>query len=166
MITRRCVICGKPFHCYPSDKKVTCSNTCRCERQRRIVKNTPVKWSDAAKRRLSERGQTENLKLGTAAAQASSLAGRFKTNREAKIWVLVDPTGNEVVVQNLLLWARENTVLFNKPPGDKSAKQIAAGFKAIAQTMRGSRGTPGKPRGAMSYFGWTLKCLPQSQPSE
>ena len=42
-------------------------------------------------------------------------------------------------------------------PGDRSGDQIAHGFMAIAQTLTGSRGIPGKPRGAMSYFGWTLK---------
>ena len=69
------------------------------------------------------------------------------------------------MVRNLLLWARGNTERFHKPLGDKSAKQILAGFEAIAQTMRGKRGAPGKPGGAMTYFGWTLKCIPE-EPSD
>lgn len=164
MITRKCVICGNEFECYPSDKKVTCSNVCRRERQRRIALKRPVKWSDNAKKRLSERGQTENLKLGTDAAKESKIAGRFETNREAKIWTLIDPSGKEVIVRNLLLWARENTELFGKPPGDKSAEQISCGFRAIAQTLTGARGVPGKQRGALSYFGWTLKSPPEEPP--
>lgn len=165
MITRKCVVCGKPFDCYPSDNRVTCSKDCRRERQRRVVKARPIKWGEEAKARASGRGQTANLKLGVSAAQQSPIAGRFETNQEAKIWTLVDPTGNEIVVRNLLLWARENTERFKKPPGDKSARQIASGFKAIAQTLAGKRGAPGKPRGALTYFGWSLKKLPEEPPN-
>lgn len=166
MITRTCIICGHDFDCYPSDNKVTCSKDCQRERQRRRVLANPVKWGESAKARASARGQTNNLKLGTLAAQRSPIAGRTETNQEAKIWTLIDPSGNEIVVRNLLLWARANTHLFDKPPGDRSAHQIASGFKAIAQTLRGKRGTPGKQRGAMTYFGWTLKHPPQLQPPD
>lgn len=164
MITRKCVICGKPFSCYPSDNRVTCSKDCRRERQRRITTAHPVKWGDEARRRASERGLTENLKLGSAAAQRSPISGRFETNQEAKIWTLVDPAGNEIIVRNLLMWARANLERFGKPPGDKSARQIASGFRAIALTLAGKRGVPGKPRGAMTYLGWTLKSLPEEPP--
>lgn len=162
MITRKCVICGKEFECYPSDNKVTCSNACRRERQRRLTTENPIKWSKDAKERLSARGQTQNLKMGTAAAQQSPKAGRFETNQEAKIWTLIDPAGNEIVVRNLLLWARNNAALFDKPPGDRSANQISAGFRAIAQTLTGKRGAPGKPRGSLTYYGWTLKFSPRN----
>lgn len=161
MVTRNCVICGKAFECYPSDITVTCSNACRRERQRRIQTGHSISWSDEAKARLSEKGQTANLKLGTAAAQTSPIAGRGEENQEAKVWILVTPDGEEIVVRNLLHWARSHTDLFDKPPGDQSAKQIAAGFKAIAQTLRGGRKS-GKQRGAYTYKGWTLKGLPQS----
>lgn len=164
MITRKCIICGKPFDCYPSDNRVTCSKDCRRERQRRITTSRPVQWSAEARARASARGETANLKLGTAAAKKSPIAGRFETNQEAKIWTLIDPAGNEIVVRNLLLWARNNTDLFGKPPGDHSAAQIASGFKAIARTLEGKRGAPGKQRGALTYFGWTLKNIPEDPP--
>lgn len=164
MITRKCVICGKPFDCYPSDNTVTCSKDCRRERQRRIVSQRPVQWGEEARARASARGQTENLMLGTEAAKKSPKSGRFETHHAAKSWVLVDPIGQEIVVRNLQMWARENTARFGKPPGDKSAKQISAGFKAIAQTIRGLRGAPGKTRGATTYFGWTLKSIPEEPP--
>lgn len=160
MIQRKCVICGKAFDCYPSDNKVTCSKECSRERQRRRVKQHPIKWGDEAKARAAQRGWTANLKLGAAAAQQSLIAGRFESNHAAKVWILVDSAGREYTVRNLLLWAREHTDLFDKPLGDKSAQQIASGFKAIAQTLRGNRGGEGQPRGAMTYFGWTLKALP------
>lgn len=164
MISRKCVICGKPFDCYPSDNRVTCSKDCRRERQRQIARQRPAQWGQEARSRASARGQTENLKLGTEASKKSPKSGRFETNQEAKVWTLIDPAGNEIVVRNLLLWARGNTDRFGKPPGDKSAKQIAAGIKAIAQTLAGKRGVPGKPRGALTYFGWTLKKLPEEPP--
>lgn len=161
MIERKCVICGKLFSCYPSDNRVTCSNECRRERQRRQVTARPVKWGEEAKKRLSANGQTKNLKAGTPAAQKSPIAGRFETNQEAKIWTLIDPSGNRVIVRNLLLWARAHTHLFGKPPGDKSAKQILSGFAAIAQTLKGNRGAPGKRPGASTYFGWSMLDLPK-----
>lgn len=164
MITRKCVVCGKPFECYPSDNKVTCSKDCRKERQRRIQTGKAIKWSTSARKKLSDRGRTDNLRMGTAAAQQSPVAGRFETNQEAKIWILVDPSGQEYVVRNLRLWAREHTDLFGKPPGDRSADQITAGFRAIVQTMKGNRGAPGKRRGAMTYKAWTLKSLPEEPP--
>lgn len=164
-MTRKCVICGKGFQCAPSSKKVTCSRECSRERKRQTHTGKSNAWSEEAKTRLREKGQTANLKNGADAARMSPISGRYETNQEAKIWILVDPAGNEIIVRNLLLWARENTHLFNKPPGDKSALQISCGFRAIAQTISGNRGAPGKPRGAMTYFGWTLKNLPEKPES-
>lgn len=162
MIQRKCVICGSLFSCYPSDNKVTCSNACCRERQRRLVKQKPVRWSDAAKARLSQKGQTDNLLKGAEAVKRSPIAGRGETNHEAKIWVLISPDGREITVRNLRHWARSNTELFGKPPGDKSAYQISCGFSAIAQTLKGNRG----PNGPMTYFGWSLKDLPVPPPPE
>lgn len=156
---RICPVCKGLFPSPPSSNAVTCSKECSAQWKSLIHKGISNSWTYEAKARLSERGQTENLKLGGAAAQQSPVAGRFETNQEAKIWILIDPSGNELIVRNLLLWAREHTELFNKPPGDKSAAQIAAGFRAIAQTLAGTRKTP-----AMSYFGWSLKCEPIKPP--
>lgn len=154
---RRCVVCGREYETPPSSKKITCSKECSSARKRITHTGKHNTWNPEARARLSMAGQTDNLKLGTAAAQKSPIAGRFPTNQEAKIWTLVDPSGEEITVRNLLLWARENTALFGKPDGDHSAKQIAAGFRAISQTLLGTRKTP-----SMSYFGWTLKCPPET----
>lgn len=162
---RVCPICKELFPAPPSSNAITCSPECSSQWKSITHKNISNKWTNESRAKLSERGQPENFKLGPAAVQQSPIAGRFETNKEAKIWTLVDPVGNEIVVRNLLLWARENAERFHKPPGDKSAIQISSGFKAIAQTMRGKRGAPGKPRGAMTYFGWTLKCIPE-EPSD
>lgn len=159
-----CPVCKKLFPDPPSNKSVTCSKSCSAKWRASLREGAPHPWSSDAKGRLSAKGQTENLKLGTAAAKKSPIAGRFETNQEAKVWTLIDPSGRETTVTNLLLWAREHTELFNKPPGDKSASQISHGFQAIAATLRGVRGAEGKPRGAMTYFGWTLKRLPEPPP--
>jgi hypothetical protein len=125
-------------------------------------------WSEEQRARANQNenviGQRKNnQKAATKAAKLSPVAGRFETNRNAKVWTLISPEGVEHRAQNLMLWARDHTDLFGKPPGDNSAIQIANGFKAIAQTMRGKRGPGKKQRGATSYFDWTLKCLPEEQ---
>ena len=153
---RVCPICKTLFPAPPSDKTVTCSKECSAQWRRLTHAGVSNHWSDEARAKCSQRGQTDNLKLGSPAAQRSPAAGRFETNQEAKVWTLIDPSGNEIVVRNLRMWARDHTDLFGKPPGDHSANQISAGFAQIVQTMLGKRKTP-----AMSYFGWTLKCLPQ-----
>lgn len=150
-----CPICRKLFPSPASDKTVTCSKECSSEWKSRTHDGVSNKWSEESKAKKRELGQTDNLKLGTPAAMSSPIAGRFETNQEAKIWNLVDPSGNEIVVRNLTLWARENTERFGKPEGDRSAKQIVHGFYAIAETLRGTRKTS-----AMTCFGWTLKGLP------
>lgn len=157
---RVCPICGKLFPAPPSSTAATCSKACYSAWRSRIQQGQRVVWSKASKARLAAQGQTDNLKLGTAAAQRSPIAGRYETNQEAKIWVLVSPTGEEITVRNLRLWAREHTHLFGKPPGDKSAAQIAAGFRAISSTLTGKRLPGSRARPAYTYFGWTLKGPP------
>ena len=156
-----CPICRTLFPAPESDKTVTCSRGCSAAWKGIIHEGVSNSWANEAKARKRAEGQTANLQLGTAAAKASPIAGRFETNQEAKIWRLVDPSGNEIIVRNLLLWARENTERFGKPPGDRSAIQIASGFEAIAATLRGTRKTP-----SMTYFGWTLKDVPEVPPPE
>ena len=153
-----CAICKKLFPDPPSNNRVTCSKECSAKWRAITHKGVSNKWCAEAKQRWSDRGQTENLKKGTDAIKCSPVTGRFETNQNAKIWTLVDPCGKEIVVRNLLNWSRENAELFGKPPGDKSAIQISSGFKAIRKTL------DGKPGGAYTYFGWTLKCLPEDPP--
>lgn len=155
-----CPVCRKLFPSPASDKTVTCSKECSFEWKRITHERVSNQWNETAKERKRQEGQTDNLKMGTEAAKKSPIAGRFETNQEAKIWTLVDPSGNEIVVRNLSMWARENTERFGKPEGDKSARQIVHGFYAISQTLKGERKTP-----SMTYFGWTLKDVPK-EPEE
>ena len=153
-----CPVCRKLFPSPASEKTVTCSKECSAEWKRKTHDGVSNKWNEDSKDKKRKQGQTDNLKLGTPAAMASPIAGRFETNQEAKIWTLIDPLGNEILVRNLLMWSRENTEQFGKTEGDKSAKQIADGFRAIALTMRGKRKHP-----SMTYFGWTLKDAPKER---
>jgi hypothetical protein len=168
---RTCIICGKSFRCSPSDNYTACSKECQSIRARNAINkriangeiDTP--WTEERRVRANQsenviRQRKDSQKAGTEAAKLSPVAGRFETNQNAKVWTLISPGGVEYRVQNLLLWARDHTDLFEKPKGDRSADQISHGFAAIAQTMRGKR-KPG--RGAMSYFGWTLKCPPEEK---
>lgn len=165
-----CPICGKKFFCPPSDKTTTCSAECRAERARRSInKRFANGWAPDTSH-IGEYVKTHKeevmryQKLAVEAAKKSPIAGRFETNKNSKIWVLVDPLGNEHKVRNLLLWARENAELFGKQKNnDKDAHTISSGFIAIKRTIEGKRGAPGcTQRGSMYYFGWTLKELPVS----
>jgi hypothetical protein len=175
-----CVICGKSFPCPPSDKTVTCSPACRSERARRKLAERQAAgeiggpWTEKLRRsRANSEKVAANAKRipefqrkATEAAKRSPIAGSFETNRLAKEWILISPGGAEYHVRNLMLWARANTELFGKPPDERSARNIRTGFEAIAQTMLGNRGPGKKQRGALTYFGWTLKCPPETPPEK
>lgn len=166
-----CPVCGRKFFCPPSEKTTTCSAECRAERARRAINNRFANGWNPDTSHIGEYAKThkeevlQHQKLAVEAAKKSPISGRFETNRNSKIWILVDPRGNEYKVRNLLLWARENAELFGKQKNnDKDARRISSGFKAIKRTMEGKRGSPGcNQRGSMYYFGWTLKELPSHQ---
>ena len=152
MITRKCVICGTEFVCYPSDKKVTCGRPeCVLENRRRSHKGVSNRWNAESRRKKSAQGMTDNLRAGTPAAKKSPIAGRFETNYNAKLWRVQSPKGKTYEFTNLRLWAREHTALFGKPPGDRSAGQIAQGFYSayMAQRNVGEHHT-------LTYKNWKL----------
>ena len=171
---RICIICGKDFFAYPSDNTVTCSKACQKERMRRITiarwEKHPmgVNWADEAKKQgwkdspAVQKAQAEFREKGIEAIKKDPRLGRFETNRMAKVWELIDPDGNKYIVRNLLKWCRENAELFGMPNNDdKAAFNIASGFRAISQTLRGVRKTP-----SMYYKGWTLAAPPRDVTEE
>lgn len=165
-ITKPCVICGKLFDSYRSDNRVTCSDACRRRRAAKSSHDKPRKWGEEAKRRRAEdadiKAQMDVLQpRGVQAALAIPEGQRGPQNRESKIWVLVDPSGTQVPCTNLLDWARNNYRLFEPQTPenecDKAAQRISSGFRAIANSMRG---TPSCKRSVYHYKGWGLLSLP------
>ena len=141
-----CVICGMEFKSPPSDKKVTCSKECQSERARRINTGRHVGWGKEARERQSARGHTDNLKLGTAAAQASPKSGPFETNQNALSWTLLSPEGVTFTFRNLSLWLREHADML---PG--TSEQARAGIVQMKRSMLGRTKRP-----VTQWKGWRL----------
>lgn len=143
---KHCRICGSAFKSPPSAKTVTCSNSCRRERARRANTAKNRKWSARAVRRLSARGQTGNLRKGTAAALASPLSGPFETNRNALEWTIQSPSGRIYNVRNLSLWLRRHRAVL---PG--TVQQARSGLMQIKRSMLGKTRRP-----VGQWKGWRL----------
>jgi len=146
--SRICANCGRLFLAPPTSKKVTCSSACSCRRKVGTHVGVSNTWSAEARERLSARGQTDNLKLGTPAAQASLLAGPYETNQEAKRWWIVTPDGDVHEVVNLRKWLRDNAHML---PGGRDDLAYA-GLRQVQLSMMG---LTKRPVGA--WKGWTLK---------
>ena len=122
------------------------------------------KWSKEAKeKRASDKSIIDRMaalqSVGKEAALSIPEGQRGPQNRESKVWELIDPEGNHIIVKNLLDWARENYTQFEAPSGDvdAAAKRIQCGFEAIAGSMRGVKS---RKRRVTSYKGWGLYRLP------
>ncbi|EPD80512.1 hypothetical protein HMPREF1207_05618 [Paenibacillus sp. HGH0039] len=104
------------------------------------------RWSPEKRARLSERGQTENLKLGTLAAQVNPKTGPFETNEQALIWVLKSPEGIVHEFRNLSHWTRQHADILPGTP-----EQARCGIMQIKRSMLGKTRRP-----VTSWKGWTL----------
>lgn len=166
-MTKYCVICGAPFSVPPSSKKVTCSPECRSKRAAISSSNTNRKWSAEAKARRAADvriiAQLSSIQdIATAAALERPDGMRGPEHRASKIWTLIDPSGNKIIVTNLLDWARKNYDLFEPQCDDvdAAAARISKGFQAIASSMRGVKS---RERPARHYKGWSLDGLPYNK---
>lgn len=155
-----CPVCRKLFKSFPSAKKTTCSEECSKKWGNYIRTGRRFKWSEKSKKAARESGLWDDMDEAAARARARKVGDpRFERTEEnitSKIWVLVDPSGNEHIVRNLKLWASENYEKFGKDDSERSIKQIAQGFYMIALSLRGKKAPP-----RLTYFGWTLKNLPR-----
>lgn len=154
---RRCVVCGAEFDTPPSNHKITCSVACSRIRKSQTHKGKFNQWA-ADKREAARQAaaRTGNLRHGSAAALKRPDGQRGPEHREAKVWYLRDPEGNEVIAVNLLDWARQHTSDFGMEPTDHNAAVIASGFRQIKRSMEGKRYRNGKPSPVSTYKGWTL----------
>lgn len=162
-----CIICGAAFESPPSAKKVTCSPACRSIRAEQAARTAKRTWSQGARdRRATDPAIAEHLAqiqpLGTASALARPEGQRGEQNRASKTWELIDPTGNRIVVKNLLDWSRKNYTLFEPVGADpeQAAMRISSGIKAIASSMRGVKS---RTRQVSTYKGWGLAALPKDR---
>lgn len=166
MIEKRCVICGKPFKVCPSAMaQQCCSRKCGAALRTQHGKRGGAHWSAAAKTKFREnekaiRAREISSQAGLAAASALPESQRGEQNREALVWLLIDPCGSYHEVVNLLDWARKNKDLFFPPDvsEDVAAMRISSGFRAIASSMRG---VASRQRPVSTYKGWRLAELPQ-----
>ena len=144
---KQCTICGAQFTCSPSDKKHTCGNADCTKEQRRLSHiGKRNKWSAESKQRLSSKGKTDNLLLGTPAAQQSPLAGAFETNHNAIVWTLQAQNGTTHIVRNLALWLREHADMLDGTP-----EQARAGLMQIKRSMEHKTKRP-----VRQWKGWQL----------
>lgn len=158
------MICGATFQAPPSSKKVTCSPECRSKRAAISASKPGRKWSAGSKaRRAADTRIMEQLsiiqEIATAAALERPDGRRGPEHRASKIWTLIDPSGNKIVVTNLLDWSRKNYELFETQCDDvdAAAARISKGFQAIASSMRGVKS---RKRPAYRYKGWSLDGIP------
>lgn len=166
MIEKRCVICDKPFAVYPSEvDRQCCSKKCGGALRTQCGKRGGTHWSEDAKTKFREnekakRAREISSRAGLAAANALPENKRGEQNREALVWLLIDPNGNYHEAVNLLDWARRNKDLFFPPdvPEDVAAMRISSGFRAIASSMRG---VASRQRPVSTYKRWKLAELPQ-----
>lgn len=154
---RRCVVCGAEFPAPPSSNKITCSSNCSRIRKAQTHRGKSNRWAEDKRRAARQAAaRTGNLRKGTAAALKRPDGQRGPGHRDAKIWYLRDPEGNEVVAVNLLDWARQHTADFGMETTDRGASAIASGFRQIKRSMEGKRYRNGKPSPVATYKGWTL----------
>lgn len=155
---KNCAVCGKPYSAPPSGR-ATCSAACSIRyRSMRHMDHHNV-WSDDARERLRKKPTPPQLGQGTAAALALPEGQRGPQNRESMVWELIDPDGNHLTVIGLAEWARQNAARFGQR--DENAHRIAAGFRQIAQCMRGKT-----KRTVSTYKGWGLAKLPEDKETQ
>ena len=164
-----CVICGAEFKAPPSSKKSTCSPACRSVRCSQAQKGKKRPKSEATRNAMKNSPAVQARmrsfqKIGTAAAMKLPEGQRGAQNRTSKVWELIDPMGNRIIVEGLSDWARKNYKLFEPPDADPEAAalRIRGGFAAIAGSMRGIRS---RKRQACTYKGWKLASLPKEKNS-
>ena len=150
MSKKKCVICGKVFNAPPSSKKITCSKECSTIRKQQSHKGKHNVWNEESKRKLSEKGQTENLKKGTEAARQSPISGSFATNQNAKYWILKSPDNVVYEFSNLNLFVRSHPDWFPNP------KSASSALRASAACLSGKTYPSRKGREFGQYKGWQV----------
>ena len=166
---KRCVICGAEFTAPPSSKKITCSPECSSRRKTLSHDGKHNVWTMQARlnhsERLKAKGFNDSAKKGLSVANSRPGSKRGPQNRNAKVWVLIDPDGVEHTVVNLLHWSRQHAHEFDAVLTDADRERVAlnirTGFGNICQSMRGTRKHP-----VYRYKDWGLASFPTHKDAE
>lgn len=131
---KTCPVCGAQFRAKPTGRR-TCSDQCARYRSGSSRRGKFVPWSEDAKRRRSELGQTANLRLGALAVPLSPLTGPFETNLKAKTWFIANLESGQrwPEVRNLGKWCRDHETLF--APDDW--QRAYAGLRMVQRWLTG-----------------------------
>ena len=163
---RHCVICGVTFSAPPSSKKITCSPACSAKRKTASHLGVHNAWNNASRSKLSAtkkaQGYSTSARTGLTAAMSLPESQRGPQHREAKHWVLIDPSGTRYDVVNLKDWARTHAEWFDIPQDDADRERIAnnirSGFGQIVLSMKGMREPP-----IYTYKNWRLGDWPKGK---
>lgn len=150
---RKCIICGEPFKCSPSDKKVTCSSNCR--KKYASIRATGRKWTEQERQKLSQKAKGRNMadlqRVGIEAAKRSPKSGRFETNINAVEWHLISPDGKHYRFRSLNHWLRENCEKYFGCESD------SRGFENARSGLSGAkRALLGGKYNSTTYKGWQV----------
>ena len=111
---------------------------------------------------MREKGFTEQAQQALKAAMMLPESQRGQQHRSAKVWVLIDPDGEEHTIVNLLDWSRKNAHLFDVVITDADRERVATnirtGFEHISRSIQGLREHP-----VYRYKGWGLAKPPEDK---
>lgn len=114
--------CGKVSHVKADNLKSGNSKSCgKCRR-------------DSSKRGVMPESVRQK---GRAVKSSTPGGGRFETNRNAKQWHLISPSGQEYHISNLLLFVRDHAEMFGVDgKDDKKCKYILQQFSVLKWHMK------------------------------
>lgn len=124
--------CGEIAHVKADNLKS--GNSKSCGKCIRVSEKSRKKMSESAKKR----GMPESVRIkGRAVKSSTPGGGRFETNRNAKEWHLISPSGQEYHISNLLLFVRDHAEMFGVDgKDDKKFKYILQQFSVLKWHMK------------------------------
>ena len=152
---RVCPVCRVTFEAPANSTRYACTAPCAASLHAQAMASIDEMWTgEGRKVRIARERRERGLRLqpvGVAAAKLSPRSGRFETNVNASIWIVIDPTGYRRKVRNLRLWCSKNEDLF--APHDW--RDAYAGLRQVAKWLRGTADEQ-----ISTWRGWTLADIP------
>ncbi|MGV2980697.1 hypothetical protein ACERNI_10875 [Camelimonas sp. ID_303_24] len=153
--TRACPTCLTTFEAQIKSRKIACSAPCAAELRAEGWASIREMWDGEGSKVRIARERRERASrvqpIGVAAAKLSPRSGRFETNINASVWIVIDPTGYRREVRNLRLWCEHNADLFAPHPW----RNAYAGLRQVAKWLRGKSDSQ-----ISTWRGWSLADIP------